>query len=256
MLKYLSINSLDLLFSFLNSQSDTIFWIRSADYQRQIYVSPSFESICQLPCSQLYEHPESFMDYVITSQRKQFEQLIDKMVKKEAEFDGISMFKMISPGGDLACFKQTTFTLLNQQGEHVGFAGVGKHLPEEIWHQEFELWEQGEDKLITDPLKNHIIELLETEAKVVPSTLTRSTYADDVAVFHKGQKITLTPREFQCLKYLMQGYSAKQTAQVLNISPRTIECYLKNIKEKAECRTQLELLSKVVRLNPSLPILR
>jgi DNA-binding CsgD family transcriptional regulator len=43
----------------------------------------------------------------------------------------------------------------------------------------------------------------------------------------------------------MQGKSAKQTGAILNISQRTVEFHLDNIKQKAQCRTKLELLGQV-----------
>jgi DNA-binding CsgD family transcriptional regulator len=42
----------------------------------------------------------------------------------------------------------------------------------------------------------------------------------------------LSQRELQCVFYLVQGYSAKQIASKLNISPRTVETHVGNIKDK------------------------
>jgi DNA-binding CsgD family transcriptional regulator len=65
-------------------------------------------------------------------------------------------------------------------------------------------------------------------------------------IFDKnGQPIELTTRENECLYYLLAGKSAKQTAAILNISQRTVEFHLDNIKLKAGCRTKIELAGKV-----------
>lgn len=53
----------------------------------------------------------------------------------------------------------------------------------------------------------------------------------------------LTPREFECLQILSKGLSAKEMARLLNISSRTIENHIKNIKEKFDVRSTIELLS-------------
>lgn len=55
--------------------------------------------------------------------------------------------------------------------------------------------------------------------------------------------VWLTSREIQCVLFLMQGKSAKETARLMNISHRTVEGYIDTIKVKLGCRTKLELLS-------------
>jgi len=41
-----------------------------------------------------------------------------------------------------------------------------------------------------------------------------------------GQHVELSPREWTCLKHLLQGLSAKEIARELDISFRTVEIYL------------------------------
>lgn len=53
----------------------------------------------------------------------------------------------------------------------------------------------------------------------------------------------LSPRERECLKHLKK--TSKETSQLLNLSPRTVEFYLENIKNKLGCFTKQELLSKI-----------
>lgn len=47
-----------------------------------------------------------------------------------------------------------------------------------------------------------------------------------------GIKFYITPSELKCLKFLAQGYSAKETANVLQLSFRTVETHLQNMKDK------------------------
>jgi DNA-binding CsgD family transcriptional regulator len=53
----------------------------------------------------------------------------------------------------------------------------------------------------------------------------------------------LSKRERQCLKSLLLGKSAKETATDLNLSSRTIEFYFENIKNKLICRNKYEVFS-------------
>jgi DNA-binding CsgD family transcriptional regulator len=61
----------------------------------------------------------------------------------------------------------------------------------------------------------------------------------------KNKIISITSREYICLKNLLNGKTAKETAQEMNISYRTVESYLENIKEKTHSRNKIDLVSKI-----------
>ncbi|NNM60232.1 MAG: helix-turn-helix transcriptional regulator [Legionellales bacterium] len=66
-----------------------------------------------------------------------------------------------------------------------------------------------------------------------------------------GQKIHvkfLTPREKQCLNALLEGLTAKQTASILNLSVRTVEHFLEEIKQKLNCTNKSALFQKAQEL--------
>jgi len=62
--------------------------------------------------------------------------------------------------------------------------------------------------------------------------------------FSIRNKIHLTPRENDVLHYLTQGYTAKGIALILNISRRTVEHNIENIKSKTNCHSKSELIQK------------
>lgn len=57
--------------------------------------------------------------------------------------------------------------------------------------------------------------------------------------------LSFSQREAECLKHLANGKSAKQIARLLNLSPRTVETHVNNIKLKTDCSTLQELLTKL-----------
>lgn len=59
----------------------------------------------------------------------------------------------------------------------------------------------------------------------------------------------LTHREAECALRLIQGKTILTIAAELQLSPRTVEFYLKNIKSKFRCRTKAELIEKVLHSN-------
>lgn len=66
-------------------------------------------------------------------------------------------------------------------------------------------------------------------------------------VFESGntQGIKLTQREISCVICLLQNKTAQETAELMNLSRRTVESYLDNIKVKLDCDTKADLLIKL-----------
>lgn len=95
--------------------------------------------------------------------------------------------------------------------------------------------------------------LMEIESYLLPDLKGDDFFTDepignkvDVHGFLQDLKIdhNLTPREKECLKYLLKGKSAKETGAFLKLSPRTIEFYLENIKKKWGCTSKATLFTK------------
>lgn len=57
--------------------------------------------------------------------------------------------------------------------------------------------------------------------------------------------IYLTQREAECMLNFLEERTVSEAALILNLSPRTVEFYLKNMKVKLECKTKSELVHKV-----------
>ena len=53
----------------------------------------------------------------------------------------------------------------------------------------------------------------------------------------------LTPREKECIKYLRLRLSSKEVARKLNISYKTVERHIENIKQKLNCRRRYEIFN-------------
>lgn len=52
----------------------------------------------------------------------------------------------------------------------------------------------------------------------------------------------LTYREIECARLIIMGRTAKEIARDLNISPKTVEVYINNIKRKTGCHYKHELI--------------
>jgi len=60
-----------------------------------------------------------------------------------------------------------------------------------------------------------------------------------------GQKVVLTARETDCMREWFRGYSAREVAQKLCISQRTVETHIVHIKDKLQCNNKSQLIDKL-----------
>ncbi len=69
-----------------------------------------------------------------------------------------------------------------------------------------------------------------------------------LAVYGLGNKhgnTYLTRREAECMALLLKGKTINSVANILKLSPRTVEYYIKNMKSKLGCKTKFELVDLV-----------
>ena len=62
----------------------------------------------------------------------------------------------------------------------------------------------------------------------------------------KAEDISLTRRETETLKYIIMGYSNAEIAEILKISPRTIDDYAVSLKEKLNCTARGDIIRKSI----------
>lgn len=68
--------------------------------------------------------------------------------------------------------------------------------------------------------------------KNTTSTESASIKNQQRILYYQGRKIKVTPREMECLQLIKSGYTAKEAAQQLSLSFRTVEHHISNIKLK------------------------
>ena len=76
----------------------------------------------------------------------------------------------------------------------------------------------------------------------------------DVSVYSIAKQChdLLSSRESLCLFYLMRGQTAKQIANQMNISPKTVESYIDRKKKKFDCLNKSQLIEKAYNLKLNL----
>lgn len=233
----INIASLNLLFSCLSHFSSTIFWVRSADFKKQLYVSPSYEKLYGNPCEQLYQHPEAWADTIITDEKDKIIQLskerIIHQINNKNDIDPF-FYKVILPNGYNHFIKNNSFPIRDENQNILAFFGFSEGLLESEW----ELM-----RLEKNHSHSNISQLAFDMGKLIQNDLSHNP--PTVIIKPPKENPALSRRERECLSLLLEGKSAKQSGRVLNLSPRTIETYLDAIKQKFGCRTKLEIIGKL-----------
>jgi len=74
-----------------------------------------------------------------------------------------------------------------------------------------------------DDQQKVLISILESNLNEIISPFTRK-----LSLKH----LSLTPKEIKIVNLIKQGYTTKKIAQIMNISPRTVDTHRKNIRKK------------------------
>jgi DNA-binding CsgD family transcriptional regulator len=86
-------------------------------------------------------------------------------------------------------------------------------------------------------------QLNQTDKKSFPATGAISHYK----VQSEHNPFHFSKREKECIFYLLRGKTTKQTSEILNLSKRTVDYYIENIKNKTGCRSKSELLVTAIK---------
>ncbi len=57
----------------------------------------------------------------------------------------------------------------------------------------------------------------------------------------------LTHQEARCMVCFLRGNTVKSTASIMDLSPRTVESYINNMKKRLDCRTKSELVFRIIK---------
>ena len=63
----------------------------------------------------------------------------------------------------------------------------------------------------------------------------------------ESENIYLTGREAETMVHLVLGKTIRETGEKMNLSPRTIEFYLNNVKRKLKVQRKTELIQKLLK---------
>lgn len=146
----------------LAEKGKDVFWIRSADFNRQIYISPAFEIIWGRACQELYENPATWIQAIFPDDR---ELLLDTFNQTPKLEDSYSLnFRVVRPDGKIRYIHDASFPLFNETGECFGYAGVAKDITKDVLHEQ-ELQEAKSRAEIANQAKSNFLAMMSHELR-------------------------------------------------------------------------------------------
>lgn len=244
-----SMQSLNALFGVLEQQPQSTLWIRSSDLQRQLYVNQNYETIWQRSVSELYQNPDCLIDTLYPIDRDAVHQQLINKSEHHLESDNQFYYRIITPDGKVKFIKDWHYLLTDDGGNLLGIAGLAQEISQSQWQQQSQSILQ---RYSPDPqalLHQHVFDILRNELHIRTQGVTGSGASETKPKFivldNNKSAVNLSRRETEVITHLRAGLSAKQTADKMHVSTRTVEFHLNNIKDKVGCRTKLELLSRI-----------
>lgn len=109
------------------------------------------------------------------------------------------------------------------------------------------------EKFSQELKENDPSKLISTQVKIRESALVekhkvQSLFSNlNINSYKLDDNISVSKREFECLFYLVQGRTMKEIARFMNLSSRTIEFHLNNVKKKLNCNKKSQVIETLLR---------
>lgn len=236
----INVPGLNLLFSQFVNLEYKFLWIVPPDHSRQIYIGPAYEKIWGRPCEELYNDIASWHTSLLEDDREKTVQALKSRQADTPEDQRTVFCRIYDAAGNLRFTKDTCFHLFNPAGQVIAVAGIVEAITQLQWETEStQNSYQKKDQSCLD-----LSTILDKEFNLSTIKQDSGNSAKALPNF-SNETAKLTSREKECLFELSSGKSAKRIARALSISPRTVEVHIDNIKRKLECRTRLEIVSKL-----------
>ena len=237
-IKKCSFQDIENIFSAVNSYKDYVLWIRNQDMSIQLYCSRSYKQIWERDLESIYKIPLIWFDYLEPEGKSQY--MMSLQSRHESHYfnpDKNRLYYQILTRNNEIRFITCESYRFEDPYKEVFIVGIAKKLSPDSWHAASKrnlLKLNSEDEQI----RTQVFQILKKSfgMSLVKFNTTNNKTLDSVNTeILENEKIIFSMRELECLQYLCEGKTAKETGRLLSLSPRTIETH----HEKIRCKTQL-----------------
>lgn len=235
------------IFELAHKNAKLILWVRSPDYQKQLYVSQSFSDVWKVSVDRLYANPQIFNEFIIKDDFEDFKMIVQKRLG-DPEFtqEGFDQFRIVNADGEIRQIFDRSFPIYEKSGKLVAVAGVGGELVE-FSDRNCSIKNSSQSSLdrvdlVFSELRDALNRVQLFSQKV--NNTQEKSILPNVQYCVDGQFVRLSPRQADCINSSLRGMTAKEIARELNISNRTVEEHLDILRCKINVRTKMEMVGK------------
>jgi PAS domain S-box-containing protein len=122
-----------------------VFWLRSADNSKMLYINPAYEMVWGRTVQSLYDNPQTFIDAIYDEDKPAVFAEFEKYVNG-GKFD--LKYRIVRPEGDIRWVRAQSFPVLNEDGAVIRHTGIAVDITE---------LKQAEEKVVST---NKMLELV------------------------------------------------------------------------------------------------
>ena len=244
----LSISDLTDLFSEIATATNSVLWIRNAMGDKQLYLSPSYQTLWQRPPQELYEHPGAWSSYLDQDYDSRLENKIKESIL--INHHNINYYPILRPDHQRIWIKDQILYLYNDTNQRIAIMGLAQAVSCPLKDNE----NAKDNNLQLEKTKRVLEKLLVNNLELTFAEQEQS-FGQNTALpfsnsntkrFYFHNNLYLSLREAQCLYFVIKGYETRDIASLLSLSKRTVESYIENIKSKFGCRKLTTLVAKAL----------
>jgi PAS domain S-box-containing protein len=111
-----------------------VFWMRSPDFRRVVYVSPAFEKIWGRPPEELYSNPTKWVEFIFAEDRERVTTAFEQFQKSDSTGGALDIeYRIVWPAGEIRWIRARGFQIRDANGQIIRYAGVITDITERKW---------------------------------------------------------------------------------------------------------------------------
>lgn len=195
-----------------SEKSEQVYWMSFPNLKKLHYINSAYEKIWSRDPKPLYKTSDVWIDYIHADDIKKYHPLhamADNVTNLGPEAKFSETYRIVRPNKEVRWIVDRGCSICDPKGNVIAVSGVAIDITED-------------KKIFENALENFYSISLEGKLSKKNSALTN--------------------RELQCISLLMRGHTSKMIANKLNLSRRTVEFYIENIKQKFGCTHKSQLI--------------
>jgi len=127
-------------FQIFAEKIQSVFWVRDPTFNKQLYVSPSYEKIWGRSCQSLYDNPLGWIDTLVPEDRPFNEAPLPAMQATKSVTEEPkrrqSKYRVQRPDGTIVWIKDTSAPIYDSENRFIGHAGIAADITEQVLYEE------------------------------------------------------------------------------------------------------------------------